>query len=108
MAHRLELAVKNEADGVNAITHFKLLVSSLYKSCSLSPKNLRELKAIAKVRWAFHLFTTVRAFLNDFSSLHAHFSLLSVGLNGTRFVKEPSNCRGLASKMSSGIFAAQL
>jgi hypothetical protein len=61
---------------------------------------------IFEVRWAFSTFNSLRALLNDFAALHAHFTLLSV--NGSRAAKESSKCKGLANKMSSWIFVAQL
>ena len=47
MAHRLELAVKNAVDSVNFISHFRDFIDAVYKMYSLSPKNERELEAIA-------------------------------------------------------------
>jgi len=45
MAHRLELAVKQLVDTVNAVSHFRCFV---YKVYSMSPKNQRELVAVAE------------------------------------------------------------
>jgi len=47
MAHRLELAVKNSVDSVNAVSHFRIFVDQLYKVCSMSAKNQRELESTA-------------------------------------------------------------
>ena len=48
MAHRLELAVKNTVDTVNAVSHFRIFIDTLYyKVYSMSPKNQRELNCIA-------------------------------------------------------------
>jgi len=41
MAHRLELAVKNSVDSVNAVSHFRIFVDQLYKVYSMSAKNQR-------------------------------------------------------------------
>jgi hypothetical protein len=47
MAHRLELAVKNAVDTINAASHFRYFIDELYKVYSMSPKNQAELQAIA-------------------------------------------------------------
>ena len=70
MAHRLELTVKNSDDDVNVVSHFKMFMDELYKVYSMSPKNQRELDAVAEslsvellkiqkvvdVRWVFSSF----------------------------------------------------
>lgn len=120
MAHRLELAVKNAADTVNAVGHFKIFVDSLYKFYSMSPKNQRDLREIAanmdvvllkigkifEVRWAFSSFLSLKALLKDYAPLHAHF--LKVSALTTRSVDITSNCKGLVLKMSKWAFVAQL
>ena len=84
MAHKLELAVKNTVDTVNAVSHFRIFIDTLYKVYSMSPKNQRELNCIAdslsiellkiqkvfEVLWVFSSFVAVKAVLRDFTSLH--------------------------------------
>lgn len=112
MAHRLELAVKNSIDDLNAIWHFKVFVDELYKVYSMSPKNQRELQDEAKllsvgllkvqkvfdVRWVFSSFVAVKAVLRDFAALVAHFTKCSSaeGAEGDgRTSKERSKYQGL-------------
>lgn len=121
MAHRLELAVKNSVDTVNAVSHFKIYVDELYKVYSMSPKNQRELDAIANslsiellkiqkvfdVRWVFSSFVAVKAILRDYSALFAHFTNCASETSG-RTSKERSRYRGLLSKMQSWFFVSEI
>jgi hypothetical protein len=86
MTHRVELAVKNTVDTVNAVSQFTIYIDALYKVYSMSPKNQRELNIIAEslstellkvqkvldVRWVFSSFVAVKDALSDFNALHRH------------------------------------
>ena len=47
MAHRLELDVKNAADDINSLSHFRDLVDGIYRFFNLSPNSQRELNQAA-------------------------------------------------------------
>ena len=76
LAHRLELAVGDPVKKVTGINHFKIFISTLYATYSMSPKNVRqlakcaaelvvEIRKIGKIldtRWvasSFHTVSTV-------------------------------------------------
>jgi hypothetical protein len=121
MAHRLELAVKNSVDTVNAVSHFKMFVGELYKVYSMSPKNQRELVVEAEslsvellkiqrvfdVRWVFSSFVAVKAVLRDYAALVAHFTKCASSQTGGRASKERAKYRGLLTKMKSWFFLSE-
>ena len=120
MAHRLELAVKNTVDTVNAVSHFRIFIDALYKVYSMSPKNQRELNCIADslsiellkvqkvfdVRWVFSSFVAVKAVLRDFTALHRHFTDCASS-DSERPAKEKAKYSSLASKLQSWFFVAE-
>jgi len=120
MAHRLELAVKNAVDDVNAISHFRSFVDALYKVYSMSPKNQRELSEVADslsvellevqkvfdVRWVFSSFVSVKAVLRNVGALFVHFTQCSSPDSG-RTGKERSKYGGLAKKLQSWLFVCE-
>jgi hAT family C-terminal dimerisation region len=120
MAHRLELAVKNAVDSVNFISHFRDFIDAVYKMYSLSPKNERELEAIASklcvellkirkvfdIRWVFSSYLAMKAVWQDFPALYAHFLQTSQDLS--RNAKERSKCEGLCKKIKSWFFVAEV
>jgi len=119
MAHRLELAVKNAVDDVNAVSQFSILVDSIYKVYSMSPKNQRQLDIIAQntavhlnkvqkgfdLRCVFSSFTAVKSLLRDYPALHSHF--VQCATDNTRSSKERSKFSGLAGKMQSWFVVAE-
>lgn len=121
MAHRLELAVKKSVDTVNSVTHFRYFVDELYKVYSLSAKNQREIDSIAEalsvellkvqkvfdVRWLFSSFVSVKALLRNYSALYTHFEQCSAA-ESDRPSKEKAKYKGLARKLNSWFFAAEV
>jgi hypothetical protein len=79
----------------------------------MSPKNQRELDAVAKslsiellkiqkvlgIRWVFHVITAVSAVWNDLSAIFHHFDKCSQDLS--RNSKERSKFLGLCKKIQS-------
>jgi len=61
MAHRLELAVRNAVDTVNAVSHFRILVDDIYKVYSQSPKHQREIDEIV-CNMSVHLMRIQKVF----------------------------------------------
>jgi len=120
MAHRLELAVKNSVDTVNAVSHFRIFVDELYKVYSMSPKNQRELdrtaealsvellkvKKVFDVRWVFSSFIAVKAILRNFTALHTHFTECA-SADSARPSKEKKKYSGLANKLQLWFFVAE-
>jgi len=121
MAHRLELAVKNSVDDINVVSHFKIFVDALYKVYSMSPKNQRELNAVAEslsvellkiqkvfdVRWVFSSFVAVKAVLRDYPALIVHFNNCA-GLDTVgRTSKDRSKYKGLVVKLKSWFFLSE-
>ena len=80
LAHRLELAVGDSVKEVTGINHFKIFISTLYATYSMSPKNVRqlakcaaelavEIRKIGKfldTRWVASSFRTVSAVWQNF------------------------------------------
>ena len=120
MAHRLELAVKNTVDTINAVSHFRIFVDELYKVYSTSPKNQRELNSVSETlcvellkvqkvfdaRWVFSSFVAVKAVLRNFAALHQHFSECA-SMDSARPSKEKRKYSSLASKLQSWFFVAE-
>jgi hypothetical protein len=113
MAHRLELAIKNCVDTVNAVSRFRMFVDELYKVFSMSPKNQRGIESVAQdvsvqllkvqeffdVRWVFSSFIAVKAILRNYEALFAFFTLCSS--DSSRSTKERSKFSGLAKQLQS-------
>ena len=114
MAHRLELAVKNSVDTVNAVSHFRIFVDELYKVYSMSPKNQKELEDVAAklsielmkvqqvfdVRWVFSSFVSVETVLRDYCALFNHFTQCA-SPDSDRPSKDRSKYTGLLKKLQS-------
>ncbi|XP_028410502.1 E3 SUMO-protein ligase KIAA1586-like [Dendronephthya gigantea] len=85
--HRLELAVEDAISELTGINHFKIFVERLYSIYSQSPKNVRELREVAKsldvqllkigkvlsTRWVASSHRTVLAVWNNYEALCKHF-----------------------------------
>ena len=87
----MELAVGDSVKEVTGINHFKIFISTLYVTYSMSPKNVRqlakcaaelavEIRKIGKIldtRWVASIFGTVSAVWQNFPALCQHFLQVS-------------------------------
>jgi len=120
LAHRLELAVDDALKSVTATNHFQAFVTTLYSLYSQSPKNQRELGAIAAeteiellritaifgVRWVASSYRAVRAMWRNYPALYKHF--VTASLDATRSTMERTKFQGLAKKLGTVSFLQDL
>lgn len=120
MCHRIELAVGDSVDEINAVNHVKLFLDKVYSLYSQSPANTAELESIAAslgvelrkigrvldTRWAASSYRSLSAVWGGFKALHSHF------LSGSTASKKSSTQRatykGLATTLSSKHFVIGL
>jgi len=114
--HRLELAVHDTLQEVNATNHFKIFMDSLYSLYSQSPKNQRELKIAAReldvvvtkigrvldTRWVASSFRAVSAVWKAYLPLCHHFEQAS--RDESRTLTERSKYKGLLKRLHSPQF----
>lgn len=120
MNHRLELAVNDAVDEVQAVNHFKVFMDKLHNLYSQSNKNSRELMEAAQevgsqvlkigrvlnTRWVASSFRSVKAVWRSYEALNRHFE--NAAGDQTRNGKERQTYRGLARRMQSKEFLCDL
>ncbi|XP_034567279.1 E3 SUMO-protein ligase KIAA1586-like [Notolabrus celidotus] len=120
MNHRLELAVSDAVDEVQAVNHFKVFLEKIHNLYSQSNKNSRELLGAAKelgsqvlkigrvlnTRWVASSFRSVKAVWTSYEALNRHFE--NAAGDPTRSSKERQTYRGLACRMQSKEFLCDL
>lgn len=111
MNHRLELAVSDAVDEVNAINHFKAFMDKMHNLYGQSNKNSRELLQAAEevgtqvlkigrvltVRWVASSFRAVKAVWRSYEALNKHFENAA---DESRPAMERQTYRGMASRLS--------
>ncbi|KAK1885932.1 E3 SUMO-protein ligase KIAA1586 [Dissostichus eleginoides] len=120
MNHRLELAVSDAVDEVQAVNHFKVFLEKIHNLYSQSNKNSRELLEAAQevgsqvlkigrvlsTRWVASSFRSVKAVWTSYEALNRHFE--NAAGDQTRSSKERQTYRGLARRMQSKEFLCDL
>ncbi len=120
MNHRLELAVSDAVDEVQAVNHFKAFMEKIHNLYSQSNKNSRELLEAAQevgsqvlkisrvlsTRWVASSFRSVKAVWRSYEALNRHFE--NAAGDQTRNSKERQTYRGLARRMQSKEFLCDL
>ncbi|KAL3053061.1 hypothetical protein OYC64_005565 [Pagothenia borchgrevinki] len=120
MNHRLELAVSDAVDEVQAVNHFKVFLEKIHNLYSQSNKNSRELLEAAQevgsqvlkigrvlsTRWVASSFHSVKAVWTSYEALNRHFE--NAAGDQTRSSKERQTYRGLARRMQSKEFLCDL
>ncbi|KAJ3582687.1 hypothetical protein NHX12_000371 [Muraenolepis orangiensis] len=120
MIHRLELAVSDAVDEVQAVNHFKVFLEKIHNLYSQSNKNSRELLEAAQevgsqvlkigrvlsTRWVASSFRSVKAVWTSYEALNRHFE--NAAGDQTRSSKERQTYRGLARRMQSKEFLCDL
>jgi len=120
MNHRLELAVSDAVDEVQAVNHFKVFMEKVHNLYSQSNKNSRELLEAAEevgsqvlkigrvlsTRWVASSFRSVKAVWRSYEALNRHFE--NAAGDQTRNGKERQTYRGLARRMQSKEFLCDL
>ncbi|XP_041844546.1 E3 SUMO-protein ligase KIAA1586-like [Melanotaenia boesemani] len=120
MNHRLELAVSDAVDEVQAVNHFKVFMEKIHNLYSQSNKNARELQEAAQevgsqvlsidrvlsTRWVASSFRSVKAVWRSYEALNRHFE--NAAEDKTRNSKERQTYRGLARRMQSKEFLCDL
>ncbi|KAK5854508.1 hypothetical protein PBY51_004695 [Eleginops maclovinus] len=111
MNHRLELAVSDAVDEVQAVNHFKVFLEKIHNLYSQSNKNSRELLEAAQevgsqvlkigrvlsTRWVASSFRSVKAVWTSYEALNRHFE--NAAGDQTRSSTERQTYRGLARRM---------
>uniref|UniRef100_A0A667YKI2 HAT C-terminal dimerisation domain-containing protein n=1 Tax=Myripristis murdjan TaxID=586833 RepID=A0A667YKI2_9TELE len=109
MNHRLELAVADAVDEVQAVNHFKVFMEKIHNLYSQSNKNARELLEAAQevgsqvlsigrvlsTRWVASSFRSVKAVWRSYEALNRHF-------------ENRQTYRGLAHRLQSQEFLCDL
>ncbi|KAJ8405555.1 hypothetical protein AAFF_G00315350 [Aldrovandia affinis] len=120
MNHRLEPAVSDAVDEVQAVNHFKVFIEKIYNLYSQSNKNSRELLEAAQemgsqvlkigrvlsTRWVTSSFRSVKAVWRSYEALNRHFE--NAAGDQRRNSKERQTYRGLAHRMQSKEFLCDL
>ncbi|KAK6469100.1 E3 SUMO-protein ligase KIAA1586-like [Huso huso] len=120
MNHNLELAVHDAVRTVKEASHFQLLIDSLYSFFSLSPKNQRQLEAVAAelcvhihkvgrvfdVRWLSSSCTSVTALWESYPALVTFFRNGSTDIS--RSSQDKAECGGLLGKMTNWLFVMEV
>ena len=120
MNHRLELAVSDAVDEVQAVNHFKVFMDKIHNLYSQSSKNARELQEAAQevgsqvlsigrvlsTRWVASSFRSVKAVWRSYEALNKHFE--KAAADQTRNSKERQTYRGLAHRLQSQEFLCDL
>ncbi|XP_070822086.1 E3 SUMO-protein ligase KIAA1586-like [Chaetodon trifascialis] len=120
MNHRLELAVSDAVDEVQAVNHFKVFMEKIHNLYSQSNKNARELLEAAEevgsqvlsigrvlsTRWVASSFRSVKVVWRSYEALNRHFE--NAAGDQTRNSKERQTYRGLAHRMQSKGFLCDL
>ncbi|XP_039658030.1 E3 SUMO-protein ligase KIAA1586-like isoform X1 [Perca fluviatilis] len=120
MNHRLELAVSDVVDEVQAVNHFKSFLEKIHNLYSQSNKNSRELLEAAQevgsqvlkigrvlsTQWVASSFRSVKAVWRSYEVLNRHFE--NAAGDETRNSKERQTYRGLAHRMQSKEFLCDL
>ncbi len=120
MNHRLELAVSDAVDEVQAVNHFKAFMEKIHNLYSQSNKNSRELLEAAQevgsqvlkisrvlsTRWVASSFRSVKAVWRSYEALNRHFE--NAAGDQTRNSKKRQTYRGLARRMQSKEFLCDL
>ncbi len=120
MNHRLELAVSDAVDEVQAVNHLKAFMEKIHNLYSQSNKNSRELLEAAQevgsqvlkisrvlsMRWVASSFRFVKAVWRSYEALNRHFE--NAAGDQKRNSKERQTYRGLARRMQSKEFLCDL
>ncbi|KAF3844474.1 hypothetical protein F7725_007637 [Dissostichus mawsoni] len=110
MNHRLELAVSDAVDEVQAVNHFKVFLEKIHNLYSQSNKNSRELLEAAQEVGSQVLkigrVLSTRWVASSFRSVKANFE--NAAGDQTRSSKERQTYRGLARRMQSKEFLCDL
>lgn len=120
MCHRVELAVGDSVDKINAVNHVKLFLDRLYSLYSQSPSAQRELEDVASplgvelkkigrvldTRWAASSYRSLSAVWGNYKALYAHFTASST--NSSKTSTQRASFKGLANTLSSKQFVVGL
>jgi hypothetical protein len=118
--HRLELAVADSVESMDAVNHVKCFLDTIYSLYSQSPKNQRELTRVCEqlghqclsigrvlgVRWVASSYRTIRALWNSFEALCKHFESSSVDM--ARDSRDRAKFKGLLVRLRSPQFVCDL
>ena len=116
MCHRIELAVGDSVDRIQAVNHVRLFMDKLYAHYSQSPSNQRELQEVANTldvqikkigrvldtRWAASSYRSLYAVWNNFPALYHHFA--NACTDQTKTSTQRATYSGLKTTLASKSF----